>query len=216
LPIEEFVFYALGFATMLLVYVWGDEVLYYANKVDDRQRTPRVFRGWKQTLLFWGAVGGVLFGAALAVRSQVPSQTGHAFPGYFLFLLVGSIVPSLFCSRVAFQFINWRALTTSWLVILAISQFWEASLGVPYGWWGYEPDQMMGIFIKPHCDLPLEAVLVWTLGSWTTVICHETILTALHAERRGWSLFGIVAASDNELSRVKQKHQRAGRTAVES
>jgi hypothetical protein len=211
LPVEEFAFYALGFGTMLLLYIWADEILYYANKVDDRQRTPRVFRGWKETLLFWVVAGGLLFGAALGIRSRVPSQSGSAFPGYFLFLLLGSIVPSLFCSRVAFQFINWRALTTSWLVILAISQFWEASLGVPYGWWGYEPDQMMGIFIKPHCDLPLEAVLVWTLGSWTTVICYETILTALHAERRGWSLFGVVAASEDELNRVKEKHQRAGR-----
>jgi hypothetical protein len=87
-------------------------------------------------------------------------------------------------------------------------------LGIPYGWWGYEPDQMMGIFIQPHCDLPLEAVLVWTLGSWTTVICYETILTALYAERSGWSLFGVVAAPEGELQRVKQKHQRAGRHPV--
>lgn len=211
LPVEEFAFYALGFVAMLLVYIWGDEVLYYAYKVDHRQRTPAVFRGWKQTLSFWLAVGLVLFGAALAVRSRVPSESGHAFPGYFLFLLLGSIVPSLFCSRVAFQFINWRALTTSWLFTLAISQFWEGTLGIPYGWWGYDPDQMMDIFIKPHCDLPIEAVLVWTLGSWTTVIIYETVLTAVYAERKGWRLFGVVTALETELAHVKRKHLRDGR-----
>jgi hypothetical protein len=211
LPLEEFAFYALGFMAMLLAYIWGDEILFRANKVDDRQRTPRVFRGWKATLLFWLALGAVLFGMAWLIRRAVPSQSAGAFPGYFLFLLSASIVPSLFCSRVAFQFVNWRALATAWLFILAISQFWEASLGVPYGWWGYEPDQMMGIFLKPHCDLPIEAALVWTLGSWTTVMIYETILTALHAGRQGLGLFGVVRAAEAELEGVKRKHQRAGR-----
>jgi hypothetical protein len=82
---------------------------------------------------------------------------------------------------------------------------------VPYGWWAYVPDQMMGIFLKPHCDLPIEAVLVWTLGTWTTVIIYETILTALHAGRKGWSLLGVVGATEAELDGVKQAYQRAGR-----
>ncbi len=211
LPAEEFVFYGLGFIAMLLAYIWGDEILFRANKVDDAQRTPRVFRGWKATLLFWLAVGAVLFSIAWLIRRAVPSQSGAAFPGYFLFLLIASIVPSLFCARIAFQFINWRALATAWLFVLAISQFWEASLGVPYGWWAYVPDQMMGIFLKPHCDLPIEAVLVWTLGTWTTVIIYETILTALHAGRQGWSLLRVVRATEAELDGVKQAYQRAGR-----
>jgi hypothetical protein len=211
LPVEEFAFYGLGFIAMLLAYIWGDELLFRANKVDDGQRTPRVFRGWKATLLFWLAVGAVLFGMAWLIRRAVPSQSGAAFPGYFLFLLIASIVPSLFCARIAFQFINWRALVTAWLFVLAISQFWEASLGVPYGWWAYVPDQMLGIFLKPHCDLPIEAVLVWTLGSWTTVIIYETILTALHAGRKGWRLLGVVRATEAELDGVKRAHQRAGR-----
>jgi hypothetical protein len=211
LPLEEFAFYALGFLAMLLAYIWGDEILFRANKVDDRQRTPRIFRGWKETMGFWVAVGMVLFGIAWLIRRGVPSETGKAFPGYFLFLLIGSIVPSLFCSRIAFQFINWRAFTASWLFVLVISQFWEASLGIPYGWWGYQRDQMMGIFIKPHCDLPIEAVLVWTLGSWTTVIIYETILTAIYACRKGWSLFSVIQAPESELEIVKHKHKAAGR-----
>ena len=211
LPVEEFAFYGLGFIAMLLAYIWGDEILFRANKVDDGQRTPRVFRGWKTTLLFWLAVGAVLFSIAWIIRRAVPSQSGAAFPGYFLFLLIASIVPSLFCAPIAFQFINWRALATAWLFVLAISQFWEASLGVPYGWWAYVPDQMMGIFLKPYCDLPIEAVLVWTLGTWTTVIIYETILTALHAGRKGWSLLGVVRATEAELDGVKQGYQRAGR-----
>jgi hypothetical protein len=211
LPIEEFAFYILGFIAMLLAYVWGDQILFHANKVDDNQRTPLVFRGWKETLLFWLAAGTVLFAMAWFIRRSIPSESGRAFPGYFLFLLLVSIIPSLFCSRVAFQFINWRAFALTWLFILGISLFWEGCLGIPYGWWGYEPDQMMGIFLKPLCDLPIEAALVWTLGAWTTIIIYETILTAVHAGRKGRDLFGIPSASDAELHSVKRAYREEGR-----
>ena len=208
LPLEEFAFYALGFTAILLAYIWGDDILFRANKVDDAQRTPRVFRGWKERALFFPGIGAVLFGLALAIRAHVPAQSGHAFPGYFLFLLVGSIIPSLLFARIAFQFINWRALSVSWLFILTISEFWEASLGIAYGWWGYDPDQMMGLFIRPFYNLPIEAVFVWTLGSWTTVIAYETLLTALHAGRTGWSLLAVVNASEDELQSVKARHAK--------
>jgi hypothetical protein len=71
---------------------------------------------------------------------------------------------------------------------------------------------MMGVFMKPHCNLPVEAVLVWTLGSWTTVIIYETLLTALHAGRRGWRVFSVINAEEAELNIVKAKHRRAGRS----
>ncbi len=211
LPLEEFIFYILGFVAMLLAYVWADAILFSANKVDDAQRTPRVFRGWKQTLSFWLVVGGVLFLISWLIRRSVPSQSGNAFPGYFLFLLAVSIIPSLFCSRIAFQFINWRAFALAWLFILGISQFWEASLGIPYGWWAYEPDQMMGIFLKAHCDLPVEAVLVWTLVAWTTIIIYETILTATHAGRKGWNIFRMLLAPESELQSVKHRCEQKRR-----
>ena len=122
----------------------------------------------------------LLFGIAWLIRRSVPSE--RAFPGYFLFLLAGSILPSLFCSRIAFQFINWRALTA--VGSLSRNQPILGSLaGVPYGWWAYEPDQMLGVFLKPHCDLPIEAVFVWTLGSWTAV----ALSTKPYSPRLHWS-----------------------------
>ena len=73
---------------------------------------------------------------------------------------------------------------------------------------------MINIFLKPHCDLPIEEIFVWTLGSWTTVILYETILTALHAGRKGWELLGVVLAEEAELETVKRTHQRAGRAVA--
>jgi len=37
----------------------------------------------------------------------------------------------------------------------------SATLAVPYGWWGYQQKQMMGLFIGAWAGLPIEAVVVW-------------------------------------------------------
>ena len=44
---------------------------------------------------------------------------------------------------------------------------------------------MMGFFIKPECELPIEAVLVWSLSSWTTIVVYERILAALNLKGGG-------------------------------
>jgi hypothetical protein len=72
---------------------------------------------------------------------------------------------------------------------------------------------MMGFFLKPFCDLPIEAALVWTLASWTTVIIYETLLTAIHAGRAGANMIGVIQAPESELEKVKGKY-RADRTEL--
>jgi len=60
-------------------------------------------------------------------------------------------------------------------MILLISMFWEATLAVPYGWWGYQPQQMMGLFIGVWANLPIEAVLVWIAVTYGTMIVYEIV-----------------------------------------
>jgi hypothetical protein len=54
------------------------------------------------------------------------------------FLIAGGIVPAVSFFASARSFINWRALSLTLFMILLISMFWEATLAVPYGWWGYQ------------------------------------------------------------------------------
>lgn len=178
IPFEEFVFYASGFVTILLVYIWSEAVMFPEFTLEESYRVPRVFGRLRNSFLTWMIVGAMLFGLSLLIRNTGDRADAGGFPGYFLFLVVGSVIPSGACSPVAFPVINWRAMTVTYLFILLISMFWEASLGVPYQWWDYQPSQMMGIHFKPFCNLPLEAVLVWTFATWTTVIIYETLLTA--------------------------------------
>jgi len=124
--------------------------------------------------------GALLFGLAWLIKRNAPEPYHSGIPGYFLFLLVASVVPSALCFRIAARRINWRAFGFTFCFILLISLFWEGTLGVPYQWWGYHKEQMMGIFLRAFCDLPLEAVLVWVFVNWTTVLVYETALLALH------------------------------------
>jgi hypothetical protein len=178
LPIEEFLFYGLGFITLLLIYIWGDAVVFPRHKVDERQHAWRAFRGFKESALIQFLVAGLLFAAAFLIQKKINTHP-NAFPGYFLFLLLGALVPSLVLFHVSFHFVNWRSLTVAWLFLLTISQFWEGTLAVPYQWWGYQPEQMTGLRVRAQCDLPIEAVLVWSLASWTTVIVYEFILAVI-------------------------------------
>lgn len=179
IPIEEALFYFLGFVAILLTYIWADEVVFGAHKVNLEQKTPQAFRGWIRTIGFWSVVGAALFGLAYVIRANTLPEGKAAFPGYFLFLLLTAILPSMVCSRLAFHFVNFRALSLASFFVLGISQFWEAGLAIPYRWWGYQKDQMMGLFIKAQCDLPVEAILVWTLATWAAVMVYESILNLL-------------------------------------
>ena len=71
--------------------------------------------------------------------------------------------------------VNWRAFSLVLFVILLTSLLWEATLGVPYGWWGYQPKQMMGIFVTAWNYLPIEAICVWIAVSFQTVMVYEVV-----------------------------------------
>lgn len=218
LLVEEFLFYGLGFAAILLSYIWCEAVLFGDAKSDRQQPVPKLFQRWWSDVAFWLVVGAALFAIALAIcRWRQPDR--GAFPGYFLFLLLAALIPSMVCFRVAFHFVHWRALTVAWLFVLAISQFWEATLALPYQWWDYRHPSMMGIFVRPHCDLPLEALLVWSLGTWAAVVIHETLLAALRLQKqKPGPLLQILRGTAPDLATVKnlehrQRHRGTATTA---
>lgn len=79
-------------------------------------------------------------------------------------------------------------------------------MAIPYRWWGYQKDQMMGVFIKAQCDLPLEAVLVWVLGTWATVMIYETILNLLRIrpDNPDRTYLQALAGHESDAARLKR------------
>jgi hypothetical protein len=173
-PVEEYLFYLTGFIAVLLFYIWSDEFWLRAYQIPDyHSKAESISR------LLRFHPGSVFYGAALIAMAVTykrwlsPNPVG--FPGYFTFLVGAALVPSAAFFPEVRRFLNWRALSLTLFVILLISLFWEATLAVPYGWWGYQPTQMMGLSIGAWSGLPIEAVCVWIAVTYVTVIVFEVM-----------------------------------------
>ena len=123
--------------------------------------------------------GVVVFFLGWLYKEFAPGVDHEGFPGYFLFLTLVAMGPSIVFFPVARPFINWRAFSLGLLFILLVSLFWEATIAVPYQWWGFRPNQMLGVFINGFSGLPIEEPMLWLGVTWATIIVYETISTLL-------------------------------------
>lgn len=174
IPLEELVFYTTGFLVVLLLYVWCDEYWMGLYNVPDYRaesaRVGRLLRFDVRALI----VGAVLVGAAVAYKKLL-AEDPQGFPLYFTYLVAAAVIPSMGLYRAVARFINWRAFSLTFFFMLLVSLVWEATLGVPYGWWTYNERMMMGVFVDGWTDLPLEAVVVWLAVTYTSVIVYEAV-----------------------------------------
>jgi hypothetical protein len=172
-PIEEYVFYCTGFAAVLLMYIWLDEywLAAYSVRSDARERAEfdRLLRFHPQSVV-WAVL---LIGAAILYKRIFVAEPG--FPGYFIFLVIGALGPSAGLLPSAMPVINWRALSLTMFIILLTSLLWEATLGLPYGWWGFQDAEMVGIRITAWSRLPVEEVCLWIAVTYATVIVYEIV-----------------------------------------
>jgi hypothetical protein len=173
-PIEEYVFYLTGFILILLLYVWLSEYWLAAYTVPDYAREGRSLNGLLQFHPASLILGVVLIGAAIVYKKYF-SPVREGWPGYFMVLVMGGLIPSASLYPAARKFINWRALSLTLFFVLLISLLWEATLALPYGWWNYQHAAMMGVFIGAWSGLPIEAVLVWLAVSYGTIILFEAV-----------------------------------------
>jgi hypothetical protein len=172
-PMEEYVFYFTGFVAVLLLYIWLDEywLAAYGVRSDAKERAQfdRLLRFHWQSLV-WAVV---LIAAAIAYRKAFVAEPG--FPAYFTFLVIGALGPSAALLPSAMPVINWRALGLTMFMILLISLLWEATLALPYGWWGFQDQAMIGLRITAWSHLPIEEVCLWIAVTYATVIVYEIV-----------------------------------------
>jgi hypothetical protein len=183
IPLEEFVFYLSGFGVVLLTYVWADEYWMAAYNIPDYTAAtagmPRLVQ------LHWPslAVGTGLLGIALLYK-KLWSPAPAGFPWYVTYLVVAGFVPAAGFLRTAQPFINWRAFSFTFFFMVLVSLLWEATLALPYGWWGYRATAMLGLSIGAWAQLPVEAVWVWLAVSFMTVISYEVVKIWLATGKR--------------------------------
>jgi hypothetical protein len=181
-PIEEYLFYFSGFIAILLIYIWLDEFWLAAYNVPDYVEEAK-----KNTRLLvfhpTSAVLGVLLVAATVIYKKMFSPEPVGFPGYLTVLIAGGLIPSVGFYPTVKASINWRAFSLVLLYILLVSLVWEATLALPYGWWGYQPQQMLGVSVKAWSSLPLEAVCVWIAVTYGTTITFEVVKLWLASQK---------------------------------
>lgn len=173
-PVEEYLFYLSGFVVVVLFYIWLDEYWLAAYTVPseaaNRVTFDRLLRFHPESL----AAAAVLIGAALAYQRLFLRIPGH-FPGYWIFLMLVGLLPSAVLLPTARTVINWRALSLTMFIILVTSLLWEVTLALPYGWWNFRDEQMIGIRITAWSFLPIEEVYVWIGVTYSSVIVYEIV-----------------------------------------
>jgi hypothetical protein len=180
-PVEEYIFYLTGFLAVLLLYIWLDEywLAAYTVPVDAAERTDfaRLLQLHPQSVVL------AIFLVLVAILYK-RNHGGPAFPGYFTFLVLTALLPSAMFLPTARPVINWRALSLTMFMIVLISLLWEVTLAVPYGWWNFRDDQMIGVRITAWARLPIEEIVLWVAVTYATVIVYE-ILKRWKASGRG-------------------------------
>jgi hypothetical protein len=78
-----------------------------------------------------------------------------------------------------------------------MSLLWEATLALPYGWWGFQDARMLGIYITAWSRLPIEEVMVWIAVTYATAIVYEVVRRwQSSGKRMRHAFFGSPAAED--------------------
>ncbi len=173
-PVEEYVFYLTGFLCVLLLYIWLDEYWLAAYNVESESAQRRQFHRLLKLHPESLVLAVILVpGAILYKKYLSPYPIG--FPGYFIFLALTALVPSSVLLPSARPIINWRAFSLTAFFVLLVSLMWEATLAIPYGWWNFRDEQMLGVRITAWGNLPIEEVCLWMAVTYATVIVYETV-----------------------------------------
>ena len=173
-PIEEYAFYLTGFLCVLLLYIWLDEYWLSAYNVKGESALRKQFHRLLQLHPESLILAIVLVAGAIFYKKHLsPAPIG--FPGYFIFIALTALVPSSALLPSTRLVINWRAFSLCIFFVLLTSLMWEATLAIPYGWWNYRDQQMLGLRITAWGGLPIEAVFIWMAVTFATVIVYETV-----------------------------------------
>ena len=167
-PVEEFAFYLLGFATLVVAYLWLDHALLPMRRPAHRSINVSLPE------LMHGLFAGVAL-SAMGWALQRLFNPGAPMPGYWLYLMLVPVPVVVACGPAVAHRINWPALGIVSLGLWGHSILWEVTLGIPQGWWAYQPDAVIGLRIAAWHQLPLEAVVVWLLTPPAAVVTFEVV-----------------------------------------
>jgi hypothetical protein len=198
-PIEDVVFYFLAIGCTMIVYVWA--MLYWFPRASPYHRDGRMYpaASWKYVKSFdlsWQPVvlGVVLVIAAFylqrhmhtmcanprasLVHQQYCLQSGMEtakFPWYWTFLVCTAVVPTAVMGRRVGNLVNWPALSFCTVAMVLISVILSITTALPYQWWSFEDDVMIGVYFNTWYGVPLEQLVLYCITPIVTAFWLELI-----------------------------------------
>lgn len=173
-PVEEYVFYLAGFLCVTLFYIWLDEYWLEAYSVPSTAELRINFRRLLGFHPHSALLAIVLISAAIEYRRRFVPQLG-GFPGYFAFLVLIALVPSSILLSAARPVVNWRAFSLTAVLVVCISLLWEVTLALPYGWWDFRDQAMIGVRVVAWHRLPIEEPILWVAVTYASVLVYEVV-----------------------------------------
>lgn len=172
IPLEEFIFYISGLYFILVFYLFNRHswLVKYTISPSTITSMSNVSRNCN---IFTSII--VIFGIILKFLC-----INDIFPEYFLWILSCSFVPSTWLYGKIKHLVNWQAFSFTLSIVLLVSIIWEVTLALPYGFWNYRHTSMIGIFIKPWNNLPIESVFIWIITPFTVVFLYEYLLFSIN------------------------------------
>jgi hypothetical protein len=193
IPFEEAAFYIGGALIIQMLYLWAAEDFYgvYTMPRRDYERQAKkcpalIHANWKLAL-----TGVLLFVAGVLYKKFGNHPYHDGLPWYLLAELLIVFLPlTLLYDRVKL-FTNPPAFLFVMFLQIMISLIWEATFGLPLGWWNYRLKSMMGSVVGPWENLPLEACILWLSVGWASMFSYEATKIKTHSGR-SWPqvLFG--------------------------
>lgn len=134
-----------------------------------------VKRSWREkvsrisTCLFFGAAG------AVAVGGMFLGGEG-TFPLYAVWLLLGAGISSSIMLGACIDHVNWRSFAATALYMTLLSVLFEITVALPYGWWGFEDQILLGVRFTAWWDLPVEQLFLYVINTYEIVLVYETVV----------------------------------------
>jgi hypothetical protein len=185
IPVEELLFYFLGGMAVLLVYFWCDEYWLNCYSVRKRRTNQEIFADFR---IFRFSGPALVFGVTLFLVGWLLkwhyAGTFWPPPYYYSFLVVLAFIPAIALYASLKDFVNWRAFSFTALYVLLTACIWEVTLALPKCWWCYkDPPAVIGKYVTAWGLYPIEALLVWLVVSFSSVLTYEAV-KAYHYDER--------------------------------
>ena len=173
-PIEEIIFYAGAFLWGLLAYIYVGFLRRRHIQTEYLGSAPVDFPVWGGLQI--SVLGGVLAVASVGLAWLVRILFyGSGFPLYYAVIVAMAFFWVALFFPTLRQIIDWRVFAYVAPLGALISVIWEATLAIPYQWWGYNETFIMGLTAKAWSGLPVEAVMVWLAGGLLSAGTYELL-----------------------------------------